>query len=72
MTIERRLMKPKEVAALLRVHTKTVGRWADDGKLSFFRTEGGHRRFYEDEIHALLTGRTVYAQHIPAPRVDEF
>jgi excisionase family DNA binding protein len=50
------LMTPAEVAALFRVDPKTVARWAKVGKLSSIRTLGGHRRFRESEVHALLTG----------------
>ena len=49
-----RYLMPNEVAALFKVNSKTVTRWAKDGKLPFIRTLGGHRRFPEDEIRALL------------------
>ncbi len=48
------LLKPAEVAALFRVDPKTVSRWAKTGKLSAVRTLGGHRRFREAEIRALV------------------
>ncbi len=48
------LLKPGEVAALFRVDPKTVARWARAGKLSTVRTLGGHRRFREAEIRALV------------------
>jgi excisionase family DNA binding protein len=43
-----------EVASMFRVDPKTVCKWAADGKLSSFRTLGGHRRFRESEVRALL------------------
>jgi excisionase family DNA binding protein len=43
-----------EAAQLFRVDPKTVSRWAGQGKLPCFRTLGGHRRFYEDEIKPLV------------------
>ncbi len=49
-----RLLTPAEVAALFRVDPKTVTRWAAAGRLSSIRTPGGHRRFRESEIRALL------------------
>ncbi len=49
-----RLLTPAEVAALFRVDPKTVTRWAKAGKLSAIRTLGGHRRFRESEVRALL------------------
>lgn len=49
-----KLMTPSEVAAIFRVDPKTVTRWAKVGKLSSIRTLGGHRRFREAEVQALL------------------
>jgi excisionase family DNA binding protein len=49
-------MTPAEVARLFHVDPKTVSRWANAGKLRSFKTPGGHRRFYEADIRALLTG----------------
>lgn len=49
-----RLMTPAEVAVMFRVDPKTVTRWAKVGKLSSIKTLGGHRRFRESEVHALL------------------
>lgn len=51
-----RLLKPAEVAALYRVDPKTVTRWANSGRIASVRTPGGHRRFRESEIRALLDG----------------
>ncbi|HEV3364286.1 MAG TPA: BldC family transcriptional regulator [Acidimicrobiia bacterium] len=53
------LFTPAEVAALFRVNTKTVTRWARAGKLSAVRTLGGHRRFRRDEIEAQLRAQGV-------------
>ena len=50
-----KLLTPSEVAAIFRVDPKTVTRWAKVGKLSSIRTLGGHRRFREAEVQALLT-----------------
>ncbi|MGV1004786.1 MAG: BldC family transcriptional regulator [Candidatus Nanopelagicales bacterium] len=55
------LLTPAEVAALFRVDPKTVTRWANAGKLTSIRTLGGHRRYLESEVRALLDS-------IPAPR----
>jgi len=60
------LLTPAEVAVLFRVDPKTVTRWAVAGKLTSIRTLGGHRRYKESEVKALLksisrntsTGRT--------------
>ncbi|BDZ41552.1 DNA-binding protein [Paraoerskovia sediminicola] len=48
------LLTPAEVAALFRVDPKTVTRWAKAGKISSIRTLGGHRRYKESEVRALL------------------
>jgi excisionase family DNA binding protein len=53
---DERLMTPAEVAAAFRVDAKTVSRWAKAGKISSTRTPGGHRRFPEAEVRALLNG----------------
>ncbi|MQA79776.1 MAG: BldC family transcriptional regulator [Streptosporangiales bacterium] len=50
------LLTPAEVAAMFRVDPKTVTRWAKAGKLSSIRTLGGHRRYLESEVRALLEG----------------
>ncbi|WP_327591331.1 BldC family transcriptional regulator (plasmid) [Nonomuraea sp. NBC_00507] len=51
-----RLLTPAEVASLFRVDPKTVTRWAKAGRLSSIRTLGGHRRYRETEVHALIAG----------------
>jgi excisionase family DNA binding protein len=47
---------------MFRVDPKTVTRWARAGKLSCIRTLGGHRRYREREVKALLrkTDSDVY------------
>jgi excisionase family DNA binding protein len=50
------LLTPAEVAALFRVDAKTVTRWAQQGKIRSIRTLGGHRRYREAEVRALLNG----------------
>ena len=52
-----RLLTPAEVASMFRVDPKTVTRWAKAGKLSAIRTLGGHRRYRESEVRALLQGQ---------------
>ena len=61
-----RLLTPGEVAALFRVDPKTVTRWAASGRISSIRTPGGHRRFRESEVRALLGGEATAA---PEPAV---
>ncbi len=49
-----RVMTPGEVAEKFRVDPKTVSRWAKAGKLTCFRTVGGHRRFHRAEVERLI------------------
>lgn len=48
------VLTPEEVATMFGVTTKTITRWSDTGKLSSFRTLGGHRRFDAEEVRGLL------------------
>ena len=54
LSTQENLLTPAEVAALFRVDPKTVTRWAKAGKLTSIRTLGGHRRYKESEVKALL------------------
>jgi excisionase family DNA binding protein len=54
-----RLLTSAEVAAAFRVDPKTVTRWAQAGKLRSFKTLGGHRRFRESEVRALLADEST-------------
>ena len=67
MEARERLLTPGEVASLFRVDPKTVTRWAAAGRISSIRTPGGHRRFRESEVRALLRGEAAGAA-APAPR----
>lgn len=58
---EGRLLTPGEVAEMFRVDPKTVTRWASAGRIGSIRTPGGHRRFRESEVNALLTTLTTEA-----------
>lgn len=48
------LLTPAEVAKVFRVDPKTVTRWAKAGKITAIRTLGGHRRYRQSEVQALL------------------
>jgi excisionase family DNA binding protein len=61
-----RLLTPGEVAEMFRVDPKTVTRWASAGRIGSIRTPGGHRRFKESEVKALLAKLTVEAHDGPA------
>lgn len=47
------LLTPAEVADQLRVHPKTVSRWARAGRVQSIRTPGGHYRLRESDVDAL-------------------
>jgi excisionase family DNA binding protein len=53
-----RLMTGTEVAALFRVVPRTVMKWRKAGRLVGVRTPGGHLRYREAEVRALLEGHT--------------
>ena len=61
-----RLLTPGEVATLFRVDPKTVTRWASAGRIGSIRTPGGHRRFRESEVRALLRGEFSEPTTVPA------
>lgn len=50
------MLTPAEVAAMFRVNPVTITRWAKAGKLTSIKTLGGHRRYREAEVRALLNG----------------
>ena len=56
------VLTPAEVADLFRVTPDAVRQWAQDGKLPYFVTPGGHRRFRRSDVDALasdVTGDTA-------------
>lgn len=56
MATEDRLLTPGEVAKRFRVDPKTATRWGKSGKIPSILTPGGHRRFRESVINAILDG----------------
>ena len=68
MESRERLLTPGEVATLFRVDPKTVTRWAAAGRIGSIRTPGGHRRFRESEVRALLRGENGLEPDAPAQR----
>ncbi|MTI83001.1 MAG: IS607 family transposase [Firmicutes bacterium] len=49
-----KLLTPHQVAKLLNVWPHTIRRWEREGKLKPLRTPGGHRRYKESQIMALI------------------
>ena len=55
-TQKRDYLRVAEVAELFHVSTKTVVRWATEGKLPHVLTLGGHRRFPRADIEKVVEG----------------
>ena len=53
---EQTLLTRDEVAALFRVHPRTVLEWVRRGRLVSTRTPGGRHRYKESDVRALLAG----------------
>lgn len=56
------IMTPAEVAEVFHVDPRTVTRWANQGRISSFRTPGGHRRFLREEVEALRKKTSLAAR----------
>jgi excisionase family DNA binding protein len=46
-----------QACRLLNVDESTLRRWADAARVRTFRTPGGHRRFADSDIRAIINGR---------------
>ena len=53
---EGRWLRLSAACRLLGVDQSTLRRWADSGQVRTFRTPGGHRRFAEEDIRAMVGG----------------
>ncbi len=51
-----------QACKILGVNESTLRRWADAGHVRSFRTPGGHRRFSEDDLRALVSGQGAGAR----------
>lgn len=51
---EERMLLPGEVARMFGVQAPTLARWAKADKIRFIWTPGGHRRYRESDVSALL------------------
>lgn len=43
-----------DVANILGVNTSTIKRWTDEGILKCFRTPGGHRKFFAEDVDRFI------------------
>jgi excisionase family DNA binding protein len=53
---EENLLTRDQVAVFFQVNPRTVYEWARSGRLVSVRTPGGHRRYRESDVRALLAG----------------
>jgi len=51
-------LRSADVAAILQVSPKAITRWAQQGRLPYQRTLGGHRRYPATAIRGLLASLT--------------
>ncbi|TYB50268.1 helix-turn-helix domain-containing protein [Nonomuraea sp. PA05] len=58
-TTQEKLYTRQEAADFLQVHFQTVTRWANEGKLNPIRVDGGHRRYKESELKAVMAGEAA-------------
>jgi len=56
---ETRWVNLSRACQILGVNESTVRRWADSGEIRCFRTPGGHRRFAEGDLFAMIEGRSA-------------
>jgi excisionase family DNA binding protein len=50
-----KMLTPREVAELLHIHTNTLRRWSDKGKIVAYRINPrGDRRYRLQDIHSFL------------------
>ncbi len=49
----------QDIAKVCQVSLRTVIRWVDEGRLSSFRTPGGHRRVKEEDLAKFLSSYNI-------------
>jgi len=63
-----RYLSRGEAAEHLGVKPRTIQQWAQDGRIPFIRTFGGHRRFSEKDLDALVEMvNKHHARRVTAP-----
>jgi excisionase family DNA binding protein len=48
------VLTTSDVGLMFGVDPKTITRWANEGRLPYFKTLGGHRRFHRSAVEALI------------------
>ncbi len=49
------LFTTDDISKMLQVSKSTIKRWTEEGKLSCFRTPGGHRKFKQSSIQEFIS-----------------
>jgi len=62
-TAKQSLLTPSEAAELLHVAPTTIRHWAQNGRLPFITTPGGHRRFTRENILSLMSSSEENVNH---------
>lgn len=62
----------KHAMSLLGVGSTTIKRWADEGRIPYYKTAGGHRRFRRGAIERLAEGKEARAESAESGRVAAF
>ena len=59
----------REAAKRLSVHTTTLRRWADEGRIPVMLTPGGHRRFAASDVDHISKRRRTTRRLGPVERI---
>ena len=66
------MMKPAKTAAELNISTETLRMYAEEGRIPFVSTPGGHRRYLlEDVKHALLMEKAMKLEELKVRRAED-
>ena len=60
----------REACRLLDVNEATLRQWADNGYLKVYRTPGGHRRFWSDDVMSLTNASPQDAGSAPGDDLE--
>jgi excisionase family DNA binding protein len=44
------LLTPAELGRIMRIEPRQIMRWAQEGRIRFTRTPGGHRRYFLEDV----------------------
>jgi len=55
------MLSTGQVADIFGVNVRTIARWTQQGKLEAIKTPGGHNRYFEHRIRALIEAQGIQA-----------